>query len=131
MSFRKTTSKEASLRRATFFFKLIPGHSKKNPPADKKSPSAYRIQLFPSNASVYLDNIRKPVVVIALGLVVTGCAHLANVKTTQPGAPRLMVGEQQLRSATEHLARARHEQSSLSLGNNLSAAKLSLDVLER
>jgi len=80
---------------------------------------------------VYLDNIRKPVVVIALGLVVTGCAHLANVKTTQPGAPRLMVGEQQLRSATEHLARARHEQSSLSLGNNLSAAKLSLDVLER
>jgi hypothetical protein len=80
---------------------------------------------------VYLDNIRKPVVVIALGLVVTGCAHLANVKTTQPGAPRLMVGEQQLRCATEHLARARHEQSSLSLGNNLSAAKLSLDVLER
>jgi hypothetical protein len=42
-----------------------------------------------------------------------------------------MVGEQQLRSATEHLARARHEQSSLLLGNNLSAAKLSLDVLER
>ena len=41
---------EASLRRATFFFKLIPGHSKKNPHADKKSPSAYRIQLFPSNA---------------------------------------------------------------------------------
>ena len=80
---------------------------------------------------MYLDNIRKPVVVIALGLVVTGCAHLANVKTTQPGAPRLRVGEQQLRSATEHLARARHEQSSLSLGNNLSAAKLSLDVLER
>ena len=80
---------------------------------------------------MYLDSIRKPVVVIALGLVVTGCAHLANVKTTQPGAPRLMVGEQQLRSATEHLARARHEQSSLSLGNNLSAAKLSLDVLER
>ena len=50
MSFRKTTSKEASLRKTTFFFKLIPGHSKKNPHADKKSPSAYRIQLFPSNA---------------------------------------------------------------------------------
>jgi hypothetical protein len=48
--FAKTTSKEASLRRATFFFKLIPGHSKENPHADKKSPSAYRIQLFPSNA---------------------------------------------------------------------------------
>jgi hypothetical protein len=82
-------------------------------------------------ASVYLDNIRKPVVVIALALVATGCAHLANVKTTQPDVPRLMAKEEQLQSATEHLARAKHEQPSLSLGNNLSAAKLSLDVLER
>src|SRR4029077_17141839 len=132
MSFRKTTSKEASLRRATFFFKLIPGHSKKNPHADKKSPSAYRVQLFPSNGrSVYLDNIHKPVVVIALALVATGCAHLANVKTTQPDVPRLMVEEEQLQSATEHLARAKHEQPSLSLGDNLSATKLSLNVLER
>jgi len=80
---------------------------------------------------VYLDNIRKPVLVIALGLVATGCAHLANVKTTQPGVPRLMVEEEQLQSATEHLARAKHEQPSLSLGDDLSAAKLSLNVLER
>ena len=82
-------------------------------------------------SSVYLDNIPKPVGVIALGLVATGCAHLANVKTTQPGVPRLMVEEEQLQSATEHLARAKHEQPSLSLGDDLSAAKLSLNVLER
>src|SRR4029077_15814020 len=104
MSSRKITSREASLRKAAFFFKLIPGQS---------------------------NNIRKPFVVIALALVATGCAHLANVKTTQPGVPRLMVEEEQLQSATEHLARAKHERPSLSLGDDLSAAKLSLNVLER
>jgi len=80
---------------------------------------------------VYLDNIRKPFLVIALALVATGCAHLANVTTTQPGIPGLMVEEEQLQSATEHLARAKQEQPSLSLGDDLSAAKLSLNVLER
>jgi hypothetical protein len=106
-----------------------------NPHASKKLQSAaHWIPLFPCNESylpVYLDNIRKPVLVIALGLVATGCAHLANVTTTQPGVPRLMVEEEQLQSATEHLARAKHEQPSLSLGDDLSAAKLSLNVLER
>jgi pimeloyl-ACP methyl ester carboxylesterase len=80
---------------------------------------------------VYLDSLRNPVLIIVQGLVATGCAHLANVKTTQPGVPRLMVEEEQLQSATEHLARAKHEQPSLSLGDDLSAAKLSLNVLER
>jgi hypothetical protein len=75
--------------------------------------------------------IRKPVVVIALGLVATGCAHLANVTTTQPAVPRLIVKEEQLRSATEHLARATYERPALSLGDDLSAAKLSLNVLQR
>src|ERR1700732_957887 len=42
-----------------------------------------------------------------------------------------MVEEEQLQSGTEHLARAKHEQPSLLLGDDLSAAKLSLDVLER
>ena len=42
-----------------------------------------------------------------------------------------MVKEEQLQSATEHLTRAKHEQPSLSLGDDLLAAKLSLDVLER
>ena len=42
-----------------------------------------------------------------------------------------MVEEEQLQSATEHLARAKHEQPSLSLGDDLSATKLSLNVLER
>ncbi|KAF5406930.1 MAG: hypothetical protein Udaeo2_29760 [Candidatus Udaeobacter sp.] len=80
---------------------------------------------------MYLDSLRNPVLIIVQGLVATGCAHLANVKTTQPGVPRLMVEEEQLQSATEHLARAKHEQPSLSLGDDLSAAKLSLNVLER
>jgi pimeloyl-ACP methyl ester carboxylesterase len=75
--------------------------------------------------------IRKPVVVIALGLLATGCAHLANVTTTQPAVPRLIVKEEQLRSATEHLARATYERPALSLGDDLSAAKLSLNVLQR
>ena len=75
-------------------------------------------------ASVYLDNIHKPVLVIALALVATGCAHLADVTTTEPGVPRLMVEEEQLQSATEHLARAKHEQPSLSLGDDLSAQQL-------
>jgi hypothetical protein len=81
-----------------------------NPHASKKLQSAHWIPLFPCNESyllVYLDNIRKPVLVIALGLVATGCAHLANVTTTQPGVPRLMLEEEQLQSATEHLARAK------------------------
>src|SRR6185437_14544775 len=105
-----------------------------SPYASKKLQSSHWVPRLPRNESyllVYLDNIRKPVVVIALGLVVTGCAHLADVKTTQPGVPRLMVEEEQLHSATEHLARAKHEQPSLSLGDDLSATKLSLDVLER
>ena len=42
-----------------------------------------------------------------------------------------MVKEEQLQSATEHLARAKQEQPSLSLCDDLSAAKLSLDVWER
>jgi hypothetical protein len=77
---------------------------------------------------VHLDNFRKPLVVIALCLAATGCAHLANVKTTQPGIPRLMVEEEQLQSATEHLPCAKQEQPSLSLGDDLLAAKLSLNV---
>jgi hypothetical protein len=89
MSFRKTTSKEASLRKTIFFFKLIPGHSKKNPHADKKSPSAYRIQLFPSNGrSLYLDNIRKPSVreiAQRLGISYAQARRLVHLAYTDPG----------------------------------------------
>jgi pimeloyl-ACP methyl ester carboxylesterase len=59
-----------------------------------------------------------------------GCAHLATVKTTQPSVPTIIVGDERLRTATGQLARAEGEQLFPSLGDDLSAAKLSLQVLE-
>jgi pimeloyl-ACP methyl ester carboxylesterase len=60
-----------------------------------------------------------------------GCAHLATVKTTKPRVPTIIAGDDQLRTATEHLAHAERAQPLLSLGEDLSAAKLSLQVLEQ
>jgi pimeloyl-ACP methyl ester carboxylesterase len=60
-----------------------------------------------------------------------GCAHLAMVKTTKPPVPTIIAGDDQLRTATEHLAHAERAQPLLSLGEDLSAAKLSLQVLEQ
>jgi pimeloyl-ACP methyl ester carboxylesterase len=59
-----------------------------------------------------------------------GCAHLATVKTTEPRVPAITTGNEQLRAATEHLAQAEKEQPLASLGDDLSAAKLSLNILE-
>jgi len=59
-----------------------------------------------------------------------GCAQLATVQTMQPSVPTIMAGDEQLRTATEHLAHAERAQPLLSLGENLSAARLSLQVLE-
>jgi pimeloyl-ACP methyl ester carboxylesterase len=60
-----------------------------------------------------------------------GCAHLATVKTIQPSVPTTTVGDERLRTAIEHLSRAEREQPLLSLGDDLSAAKLSSQVLEQ
>ena len=60
-----------------------------------------------------------------------GCAHLATVKATKPRVPAIIAGHDQLRTATEHLAHAERAQPLLSLGEDLSAAKLSLQVLEQ
>ena len=60
-----------------------------------------------------------------------GCAHLATVKTTQPRVPTIAAGDEQLRSATECLARADREQPVASLGYDLLAAKISYGLLER
>ena len=60
-----------------------------------------------------------------------GCAHLATVKTTQPSVPTITAGDERLRAAIEHLARAEGEQPFPSLGDDLSAAKLSSQVLEQ
>jgi pimeloyl-ACP methyl ester carboxylesterase len=71
-------------------------------------------------------------IVFALSIFASwGCAHLATVKTTEPRVPTVPASDEQLRSATEFLTRAEREQPMVSLGNDLEAAKLSLNVLER
>jgi pimeloyl-ACP methyl ester carboxylesterase len=60
-----------------------------------------------------------------------GCAHLVTVKTTKPRVPTIIAGDDQLRTASEHLAHAERAQPLLSLGHDLLAAKLSLNILEQ
>ena len=60
-----------------------------------------------------------------------GCAHLATVKTMQPRVPPIASSDAQLRDATECLMRAEREEPIVSLGNDLAAAKLSLNVLDQ
>jgi len=61
----------------------------------------------------------------------SGCVHLATVKTMQPRVPTIASSDAQLRDATECLMRAEREEPIVSLGNDLAAAKLSLNVLEQ
>jgi pimeloyl-ACP methyl ester carboxylesterase len=65
------------------------------------------------------------------GLVLGGCAHLATVKTTEPRIPTLAASDEKLAVATQQLTVAEREQPLIALGNDLSAAKLSLSVLEQ
>jgi pimeloyl-ACP methyl ester carboxylesterase len=60
-----------------------------------------------------------------------GCAHLATVKTTQPRVPTIAASEDQLTIAKQHLATAERAQPIVALGDDLSAAKLSLQVLDQ
>ena len=60
-----------------------------------------------------------------------GCAHLATVKTTEPRVPTITASDEKLAVATQGLTAAEREQPMIALGNDLSAAKLSLNVLER
>src|SRR3954463_3039386 len=65
------------------------------------------------------------------GLVLCGCTHLATVKTTEPHVPTIAPSDEKLSVATQHLTEAEREQPLIALGNDLSAAKLSLSVLEQ
>jgi pimeloyl-ACP methyl ester carboxylesterase len=65
------------------------------------------------------------------GLVLCGCAHLATVKTTEPHVPATAASDEKLAVATQELTAAEREQPLIALGNDLSAAKLSLSVLEQ
>jgi len=65
------------------------------------------------------------------GLLICGCAHLATVKTSEPQVPTITASDEKLAVATQQLIAAEHEQPLLALGDDLSAAKLSLSVLEQ
>src|SRR6266404_357753 len=70
-------------------------------------------------------------VVFALSIfALCGCAHLATVKTTEPRVPTIAASEDKLTLAKQHLAAAVRAQPLIALGDDLSAAKLSLNVLE-
>jgi pimeloyl-ACP methyl ester carboxylesterase len=60
-----------------------------------------------------------------------GCAHLASVKVTRARPPAATGNDEQLQAAKQCLVSGEREQPLASLGEDLSAAKLSLQVLER
>jgi pimeloyl-ACP methyl ester carboxylesterase len=72
---------------------------------------------------------------LGLALVLLGCcgcaAHLATVKTKAPVLPATVASEALLDSATKFLTRAEHETPISALADDLSAAKICYDVLER
>jgi len=71
-------------------------------------------------------------IVFALSIFAScGCAHLATVKTMQPRIPTIAASEDQLTIAKQHLATAEQAQPLIALGNDLSAAQLSLNILEQ
>ena len=71
-------------------------------------------------------------IVFALSIFAScGCAHLATVKTLQPRIPTIAASEDQLTIAKQHLATAEQAQPLIALGNDLSAAQLSLNILEQ
>ncbi|MEY2601887.1 MAG: hypothetical protein QOJ36_1206, partial [Verrucomicrobiota bacterium] len=71
-------------------------------------------------------------IVFALSIVGwCGCAHLATVKTMQPRVPPIASSDEELAVATQKLTAAESEQALIALGNDLSAVRLSLSVLEQ
>ena len=75
-----------------------------------------QIQMFLSGAAV---------------LAGCGCVHLATVKMTEPRIPAIAASEDQLTIAKQHLAAAERAQPLAALGEELSAVKISLNVLEQ
>jgi pimeloyl-ACP methyl ester carboxylesterase len=60
-----------------------------------------------------------------------GCAHLATVKHAEPRVPTIAASENELTLAKQHLSAAERAQPLVAVGDDLSAAKLSLNVLEQ
>jgi pimeloyl-ACP methyl ester carboxylesterase len=78
---------------------------------------------------------RRPILpTLGFGLVLLGCCgcvHVATVTTTEPRLPTIAASDEKLAVATQNLAAAEREQPLIALGNDLSAVKLSLSVLEQ
>jgi pimeloyl-ACP methyl ester carboxylesterase len=60
-----------------------------------------------------------------------GCAQLATVKKAEPRIPAIAAGEGELTLAKEHLATGERAEPLVALGDDISTAKTSLDVLEQ
>src|ERR1700726_131242 len=99
--------------------------------ADESISTAHRISMKSRHSR--LKRFRRVQVVFA-GTVVfasCGCAHLATVKTTEPRVPTIAVSEEQLILARQHLVAAERAQPLVALGDDLSAAKISVNLLEQ
>jgi pimeloyl-ACP methyl ester carboxylesterase len=68
---------------------------------------------------------------VAVMFACCGCAHLASVKVTRARPPAATRNDEQLQAAKQCLVSAEREQPLRSLGDDLTAAKLSLSVLEQ
>jgi pimeloyl-ACP methyl ester carboxylesterase len=73
----------------------------------------------------------QPVFGVAVIFACCGCAHLATVKETRARLPVATRNDEQLQAARQCLVLAERQQPLVSLGEDLSAARLSLQVLER
>jgi pimeloyl-ACP methyl ester carboxylesterase len=99
--------------------------------ADESISTAHWISMKSRHSG--LKRFRRVQMVLAGAVICVncGCAHLATVRTTQPRIPTIAADNAQLGDATECLVRAAREQPLASLGDDLTAAKLSLSVLEQ
>ena len=99
--------------------------------ADESISTAHWISMKSRHSG--LKRFRRVQMVLAGAVICVncGCAHLAAVRTTQPRIPTTAADNAQLGDATECLVRAAREQPLASLGDDLTAAKLSLSVLEQ
>jgi pimeloyl-ACP methyl ester carboxylesterase len=81
-----------------------------------------------------LGRLRRVPAILAVAIVCCGfwsCTPLAVVRTTEPHVPPLAAGEDDLVSARQQLAAAKRAQPLVALGHDLSAAKISLNILEQ
>ena len=99
--------------------------------ADESISTAYWISMKSRHSGLKRFRRVQMVLADAVIFVSCGCAHLATVRTTQPRIPTIAAENAQLGDATEYLVRAERAQPLVALGDDLSAAQLSLNMLEQ